>query len=398
MKSAVPVKSTGTFVNVRNEGSTILKFQLVNTNVTYANTLRRIILSEVPSVGFRAEILKDGSTSDVKILKNTTAMSNEMLAHRIGLILIHASPVDWVPEKYTFELHVENNSDKPLDVKVSDIEIKELRDDGELIRVPNKEFFRADPITNDTCLLALLKPKVGNATPEVIHFTAKATVGIGRENVRFSPTSQCSYSYTRNEDPEKIQDVFIDWLNRYKKINYIDLEGNSEKKELYEREFKTMEIARCYEKNEKGEPNSFDFTIETAGAFRPIDIVIEALKVLEKKCDAYVGLATNLPNNVKIQPTKKGSKGYDVYFQHEDHTLGNLFTTWMDEHFLDPNGIREDFITYCGYCVPHPLRDEMLMTIVAADDLVCRKALSAAAVATRDMFGAWRADLGNKRI
>ena len=57
------------FRNFTYGNKTTLKFQLVNTHVSYANTLRRIILTEVPSVGFRAEILKDGSTSDIKITK-----------------------------------------------------------------------------------------------------------------------------------------------------------------------------------------------------------------------------------------------------------------------------------------------------------------------------------------
>ena len=391
------VKATGaSFENIRSEGSNTLKFQLVNTNVTYANTLRRTILSEVPSVGFRAEILKNGTTSDVVVTRNTTAMSNEMFAHRVGLILVHANPHTWDPEKYVFELNVENNTDKCLDVWVSDIVVSERRDD-EFVKVPNTTFFHPDPITHDTCLLAVLKPKVGNAPPEAIAFKAKATVGIGRENVRFTPTSQCSYSYTPDEDPENIKAIFTSWLDRHKKISYIELENDSERKKLYEREFNTMEIARCYKKNSKGEANSFDFTIETAGAFKPIDIVIEALKALEKKCYAYTSVDKELPENVKIQSTKKEAQGFDIYFQNEDHTLGNLFTTWMDEHYLDPSGLNEELITYCGYCIPHPLRDEMLMTIFAKSDLVCRKALVAAATATTRMFGAWRENLGNKR-
>jgi len=395
MSSAIKTAG-GSFVNIRNEGLTTTTFQLVNTHVTYANTLRRCILSEVKTVGFRAEILKDGSTSDVKILKNTTAMSNEMLAHRIGLIPIHADAETWNPDKYTFELKVENNTDKPLDVTVSDIEVHEIRD-GEPIKVKNVDFFQPNLITGDTCLLAVLKPKVGNATPEVVAFTAKATVGTGRENVRFSPTSQCSYSYTRNPDPEKIKEVFVDWLNRHKKVNYIDLESDSERKALYEREFNTMEIARCYLKNAKGEPYSFDFTIETAGIMKPFDIVIAALKVLQEKCVAYANFHNVLPTNVNIQLTKKEARGFDIYFQKEDHTLGNLLTTWMDENMLDPNAIKEDHISYCGYCVPHPLRDEMLMTIIAPSDIVCRKVIAAAASGCGDMFRTWLQNLGTQR-
>ena len=393
--SGVP---TASFKNIRYEGKETLKFQLVNAHVSYANTLRRVILTEVPSVGFRAEINKDGSTSDIQVEKNTTAMSNEMLAHRIGLIPVHANPSEYDSEKYTFQLNVENNSHALLDVKVSDIEVYENTESGPVL-VPNTKFFHPDPITKDTCLIAVLKPKIGNSVPEAMSFKAKASVGIGRENIRFSPVSQCSYGYTRDESPEKMKEIFIHWLDRHKKINYIELEGDSERKKNLEREFNTMEASRCYVTDEKGEPNSFDFTIETAGVYDPFNIIIQALKVIEQKCFLYAALDKgDLPENVKIQPTKKEARGFDVYFQNEDHTLGNLLTTYMDQYLIDPAGLRDNTIQYCGYCVPHPLRDEMLMTIIAKDDLVCRKALANAAMNCGKMFATWREALTRSRV
>ena len=213
---------------------TYLTFQIINTHVSYVNTLRRIIISEVSSVGFRAEILKDGSTSDVTIEKNNTPMSNEMLAHRIGLIPVHGNPSSWESDKYVFKCNVENDSNDFIDVKVSDIDVFEKKDD-ELIKVPNVKFFHPNAITHDTALLAVLKPKVANGTPDQLAFTAKATLGIGRENARFNPTCQCAYSYTRDEDPEKMKDLMIQWLDQHKKINYSDLEQDTNKKEQYQR-------------------------------------------------------------------------------------------------------------------------------------------------------------------
>ena len=385
------------FENFKYIGKDTLTFTLVNSHVSYANTLRRIILVEVPSVGFRAEILKDGSTSDIIVQKNTTAMSNEMFAHRIGLIPVHANPNGWIPNAYEFKLDVENTTDKPLDVKVSDIVVYERNNEGESIKIPNTKFFHPDPITQDTCLLAVLKPKIGNNTPEAIAFKAKATVGIGKENIRFSPTSQCSYSYTKDTDEKKLKTNFTTWLDRHKKINYSDLENDKEKMELYWKEFNTMEIQRCYLTNGKGEPNSFDFVIESIGVYDPKDILLEALNVIKNKCHAYATLDKELPENVKIQPTKKEARGFDIYFQNEDHTLGNLLTTWLDENMLDPQGLIEGHITYCGYCVPHPLRDEMMITIIAKDDLICRKALSAAAANCGKMFSLWRESIISSR-
>jgi len=380
------------FENLRYEDKRYLKFQIVNTHVSYANTLRRVGISEVKSVGFRAEILKDGSTSDVKIESNTTPMSNEMLAHRIGLIPVHANPSTWDPEKYVFKCDVKNNSLDFLDVKVSDIDVFEKKD-SELIKVPNVQFFHPDPITRDTALIAVLKPKVGSQALEQISFSAKATIGVGRENSRFNPTSQFAYSYTRDEDPDKVNEIFIEWLDRHKKVNSSDLESDPDRKAEFEREFNTMEVNRCYKKNEKGEPYSFDFTIESVGVYSPYDIVKEAIKVCEEKCFSYAGVDKGtLPDNIKIQPTKKESKGYDIYFQHEDHTLGNLLTTWLDENLLDPLSVKPDAIRFCGYCVPHPLRDEMLITILCDNEDTCRKVLATAASNLSKMFAQWRSE------
>jgi DNA-directed RNA polymerase II subunit RPB3 len=388
---------SSTFENIRYNNKFNLSFQLKNSHVSYANTLRRMILCEVPSVGFRAEILKDGSTSDVSILRNTTAMSNEMFAHRIGLVLVHANPLDWEPTRYEFRLNVENSSDKPLDVKVSDIEVYENQD-NEMVKIPNTKFFHPDPITNDTSLLAVLKPKIGNSNIEAVAFKARATVGIGRENMRFSPVSQCSYGYTRDNSPEKLKQIFTEWLDRHKKINIADLEQDSERKKMLEREFETMEAQRCFLVNEKGEPNSFDFIIESTGAFDPFDIVIEGLKAIERKCSKYAALDKgDLPDNVKIQPTKKEARGFDIYFQSEDHTLGNLLSTYIDENLLDPHGLVENTVSYIGYCVPHPLRDEMLMTILTKEDLTCRKVLANAASNCARMFAQWREELIRSR-
>jgi DNA-directed RNA polymerase subunit L len=72
--------------------------------------------------------------------------------------------------------------------------------------------------------------------------------------------------------------------------------------------------------------------------------------------------------------------------------LGNLLTTWLDDNYLDPNGLRENTIQYCGYCVPHPLRDEMLMTILCENEDTCRKAIASAASNLSTMFAMWRSE------
>ena len=79
-------------------------FTLSPLHVTYANTLRRLILTGVETVAFRADMTSLGTTTDVVVKRNDTPMTNEMLAHRIGLIPIHADAKTWNPDKYVFTM------------------------------------------------------------------------------------------------------------------------------------------------------------------------------------------------------------------------------------------------------------------------------------------------------
>uniref|UniRef100_A0A6C0JUV2 DNA-directed RNA polymerase RpoA/D/Rpb3-type domain-containing protein n=1 Tax=viral metagenome TaxID=1070528 RepID=A0A6C0JUV2_9ZZZZ len=377
------------FKNLTQTSKTAIKFQLAPTDVAYANVLRRVILTEVESVAFRSHILEDGSTSDIKITKNSTPMSNEMLAHRIGLLPINISnPLEWTSSEYSFKLNIVNDSPDSRDVVAADIQVLKNRGPEEdPLPIPSGEFFYPDPISKETSLLAVLKGRVGTQEPEALVFEAVASVGIGRENAQFIPVSQCSYSYTADTDPERRRDFFEKWLTAHKKVNVADLETNPNRKNELEREFNTMEVARCFIVNERGEPNSFDFTVESIGVLDPFYIVARALQVIQAKLTAYVSIDSgDLPDNMKVRPADARMKGFDFVFTEEDHTLGNLLQCWMDSNLVDSGEI-----TYAGYKVPHPLKDEMVLRIGVDDgkETSARTAISKAAIACADMFRRW---------
>lgn len=385
-----PVQET-IFKNVGLKSRIVLEFRLAPTDVTYANALRRAILTEVETVGFRADILDDGSTADVYVSKNSTPMSNEMLAHRVGLLPIFVSnPLDWNPDEYIFRLNVKNESADPRDVVAADIQVLRVRGPEEdPLPIPSTEFFHLDPVSKETPLLAVLKGKMSNQEPEAIILEAKATVGTGRENARFIPTSQCSYRYTLDTDPERRKEFFEGWLQAHKKMDVGELEANPARKKELENEFNTMEVNRCYMMNEFGEPNSFDFVVESIGALDPYYIVGRALAVLQAKLLRYASIDSgDLPENVRLSPADARMKGFDFIFTAEDHTLGTLLQTWLDANLMDTGGI-----TFVGYKVPHPLKDEMVLRVGVEDgkELSAREAVGKAARALADQFKTWAA-------
>jgi DNA-directed RNA polymerase subunit L len=399
MASSEPSEIFSNLAHVEDE--TVLTFQVKNTEVAYVNTLRRMILTGVETLAFNSKMNDTGATTDVKIVSNTTPMTNEMLADRIGLVPLVINvdtwnPDGWDKDQFEFRLTMENETNNSMPVKAEHIEVfkKGTAEEGYIRYAPgNKEFFRPDPITGDTCLIAVLKAKQPNQAPQKIEFLARASVGIGQQHIRWCPVSQCSYSYTIDTDPARQQEYYERWLETNKKLSVQALNDDPEKKDAMIREFQTMEVQRCYKVNEKGEPSSFDFVVETIGTVPIFQIVERALYNIERRCARYSG---ELPNDVRVVPADARMKGFDFYFPNEDHTLGNLFQSYMEANQMDTNEI-----SYVGYKVPHPLRAEMVLRVgvdfptdKARDgkQTVARAAVSRAAAGCALMFRQWRED------
>lgn len=385
-------KQKPVFQNLRALDANTATFTLSPSHHVYANTLRRAVMTEVETVGIRSDMNpRDGTTTDVIIQFNNTPMTNEMLADRVGLVPVWvANPRQWNPERFIFKLDVKNEGDAPLDVTCSDFEILEVGADGEEPKPytkGNKEFFHPNPISHDTALLAVLKGKLLNQTPQSIQLTARATVGKGKDHVRFNPACQCTFKNTINTDVEEQKVYFEKWLRSTKNEDPKKLEKEEEKRNQFMREFQTMEVERCFLKNEKGEPYSFDFTVESKGVLPVSYIVSRALEALQEKCITYASLEKSSLDTVRIKVKEARGPIFDFIFQNEDHTLGQLLQTWMDQNLIDSGEI-----TFAGAIVPHPLRKELVVSVGVKDgnELTARTMVSKAARACAAMFKVWR--------
>lgn len=382
---------------LNKDDDNMITFQVKDTLVSYVNTLRRMILTGVESVAFNSKMNEQGKTTDVDIRVNTTPMTNEMLADRIGLIPLHIeNPEDWNPDRYVFRLKVSNEEPTTMTVTAADIGVYRVGKPGDtdiLDVEAHKQIFRPDPITGDQPIIAVLKGKQPNTAAQSIEFVARATVGTGREHIRWSPVCQASYGYSIDTNEERQREFFERWLENTKKLSLSKLNEDTEKKEAMIREFQTMEVQRCFKVNEKGEPISFDFMVESIGTL-PVETIIErALYNLEKKCSLYSG---ELPDTVRVQPADARMKGFDFLFPGEDHTLGNLLQSWMEANLMDSKEI-----TFVGYKVPHPLRDEMVVRVgvdfpedpeLDGKETTARNAIAKASAECAIMFRTWRED------
>ena len=353
-------------------------FRIFPIHVTIANTIRRQIIAAIPTVGFRTE---PPESSDVHITTNTTPLVNEMLLHRIGMIPIAITdPTTFNPEDYEFRLNIENVGRSLVSVSASDfVVVKTATPTEPESYLPTQDFFPPDPITGQTPLITVLRTQYNmDSPPERLSIRAKASIGTGRDNMRYSSTAQCSYEYTLDKNEAKQNAMFKTWLATSKKVadsSAIDQKRLGELK----REFDCLEVQRCFLENEKGEPYDFTFHIESVGVFSVPTIVDRGLQACEDIVTPYVTLDTGMPDNVaisipanRISHSGEGDAVYEFTFRKEEHTLGNLLQTFLVERHID--GTEVPRVKYAGYKIPHPLKQEMVLIISPVDgDIVSAK-------------------------
>lgn len=385
-----------TFQDVKAVSPRKAQFTLANTSYPYANTLRRATITLVSGVAFRSDptgvVVED---SHIKVLKNdSNTQPNELLAHRISLIPIHGlDPETFDEDSYVFKIDLENGSANPRDVTASDIKVYQKRKAADLseslVEVPSKDFFVPNPLTGDTCLITTMPGKRSSATP-TLQVQMKASVGNGKEHARFVPTCQVTYGYTLDTNTERRKAYFEKWLVTHKNVDPASLAQDEARFKILDAEFKTMQIQRIYKVNEQGDPNSFDFQIETIGTMPPRAIIERALIGLVKMCEPFTGLESgDLPSRITVTPSDAQLPGFDFLIQGEDHTFGNMIQTWLVDNHVDGDSMPR--ISFAGYKIPHPLKDEMLLRIGVEDgnELTARAAIAAAAKGCRAMFQEW---------
>jgi DNA-directed RNA polymerase subunit L len=390
------ISTMASFEDIKSLSQRRLQFTIANTSYPYANTLRRGIMTLVDTVAFRSDppgvVLEN---SDIRILHNDShTQPNELLSHRISLVPIHGiDALKFDPDRYVFRIDMENTTPDTIDVTAADIKVFERRKAADLteslVEIPGNTFFVPHYLTRDTCLITSIPGKRSAITPS-LKAEMRASVGTGREHARFIPTCQASYGNTLDVNTERRNAYFEKWLVTHKNVEPESLKQDEERRGELDREFKTMQIQRIFKVDEKGEPNSFDFQIESVGTMAPRAIIERTLIGIIKMCDQYVGLDQgDLPQTITVVPSDAQLTGFDFILQGQDHTFGNMIQTWLVDNHVE--GEAQPRIIFAGYKIPHPLKDEMLLRIGVEDsnELTARAAIAAATRGCKAMFQEW---------
>jgi len=296
-------------------------FDIDNLDLSIINSIRRIILTEIPTVGFYGE---DEPTID--IITNTGPLHNEFMKHRIGLIPINVSETitdNYIDNDYKFKLHIINNGSTTLNITTANF--TGTYKDRELTPKELNDLFPANPITKQHILITRLRPT------EELHFIATAIKKTAKTNASFSPVSLANFYFI--EDPTESD----------KKDNILDKH-------------------RSYYKNKYGDPTLIKFEIESVNKLSHIYLFSKAIEILINKLTLLINNIDN--NQILLEPVPNNPFSINFHIENEDDTLGNVIQSILHNKFIRENNKHKGIIcSYIGYICPHPLKQLMILRI-----------------------------------
>jgi len=315
------------------EENGFLKFTITDCNVSIANALRRIIISDIPTFVFRTFPY---SENKCEIYKNTTRFNNEIIKQRLGCIPIYIDDVNFPYKDYVMELNVKNDSDTIQYITTKDFKIKNKKTQ-QYSESSVHTIFPHDKISGDYIEFVRLQPKLSdNIDSEQISLICDFDIGTASEDGMFNVASTCSYSNTL--DKNKAKEKWSEIEKTLKKENL-----NQNEIEFQEKNWYLLEAKRFFIEN------SFDFIIESIGVFSNIDLVTKACNIMIKKCKNFLSMLEQ--GEISITPSDSTlTNGYDIILKNEDYTLGKVieFFLYQQHYMIDKT------VSFCGFKKPHP--------------------------------------------
>ncbi len=321
-----------------SEERDIYRFTLSGINVSVANSIRRIILSEIPIVCFRTET---ETVNKCVITANTSRLHNEILKQRLSCIPVHIRELDLLPDKYILELDEKNESDNIIYVTSENFKIRSKTNGKYLTEEETRNIFPADPMTNHFIDFVRLRPRISDSIPgEEIRLTADFSVATSKINNMFNVVSICAYSNT------------VDQIKIASALEQLQAKGESEGKtheeiEFDKRNFKLLDAFRLFK------PNSFDFVIQTIGIYENTEIVKMACSIFQQK---MLEMIQNLDADIVVISRSDSimEHSYDVILENEDYTIGKVLEHILyEEHYMG-----DKILSYCGFKKFHPHNQE----------------------------------------
>ncbi|KAI9822783.1 MAG: 45 kDa subunit of RNA polymerase II [Thelocarpon impressellum] len=263
---ALDAEDAGPRVTIREVSSSTVDFTIRNSDLAFANSLRRTVLAEVPTL----------AVDLVEVEANTSVLPDEFIALRLGLIPLNSKNVEDVLytrdcecEQYcelcsvTLTLHARCTGDEIMKVYARDLVVADSRP-NEFVGLP----IITDPEGYGSVICKLHKG-------QEVRMRCVAKKGIAKEHAKWAPTSAVGFEYDphnklRHLDYWYEEDPVKEWP-RSKNADWEEPPGDAEPFDY------------------DAQPSRFYFDLESVGSLEPDAIVQQGIRVLQQKLALVIG-------------------------------------------------------------------------------------------------------------
>lgn len=281
-------------VTIRQTERDHVDFILKGVDISVANSLRRTMLAEVPTLAIDI----------VEIDVNTSVLADEFLTHRLGLIPLVSEGIenlsysrDCTCDQYCpncsvkLELTAKCDSDSTMNVYASDL--AKFHNGSKL----------GDPVIRDAAGRGPLLCKLRKH--QELRLTCIAKKGIAKEHAKWSPCAAIGFEY----DP---------W-NKLKHTDYwYEEDADAEWPRLANCEWEEAPDPDA-PFDYKAKPSNFYVDVETVGNLPPNEVVVRSIEVLQLK---LAGIAVEL-NKDTVEANSASAGGFTTYGRSPGGGAGN---------------------------------------------------------------------------
>jgi len=276
-----------TNIEIKSKTKEELVFDITGVDPTLVNTLRRIMIAEIPTMAIETVIIN----------QNTSIIPDEVLAHRLGLIPILADADDFEEKKENEDFNEKNCIKFTLNVKCEKNKNGIINNEQIFSRDLNLEFLGDQKnkfydnktkkytigLVNDDIYLNKLAPGME------IDLVCYCVKGIGRTHAKWSPVCTAYYKLLNKiniikeisgNDSEELKQLCP------KGVFIVNKKGNAEVGNIRE----CTSCRECIRQDkfkdfiELGKiADHYEFHIESVGMYTPESIFFRAINVLKNK-------------------------------------------------------------------------------------------------------------------
>ena len=354
-------------INIADDGE--MSFEIIDVDVCIVNSLRRVMITHIPTLVFRGFPHKENR---IQISKNNSKFNNEYIKHRISCIPIFSadsSMFEAMVRKYQIKLGVVNDTSTIKYVTTENFVLYD-KETGKPISSNEQKIralFPADPISRGFIPICCLMPKISEADEsEEIQMVIDFSIGTAKEDACWNTVTKCCFENKRDEariqkylkkDPKVVADYFKN------DPNAIDAYMKHDMTEEEKRDFEILDAQRIYI------PNHYIMRVESIGVYSndviirmACDYMISRLEELNTfLADAKVKLTCYQPESFCIYKDTSSVKSfYVLYVQNDDYTIGKVIEKYLYAMFKSE-------IYYVSFKKEHPHDTHSLVSFAFHD-------------------------------